>query len=491
MLQVQREPEMTSPGQQMRGILMTTRSFLKNVFFFLIIVAAALPNRCFAEAGDYPAWLQQWRDWAERTHDQNFIEWAETLSSPDAVELGRQWEAFLGYNAVDMAARDTKAPGIKPGLVITPENIAKYEKELRELFPYGFDWEVDRLCGKGVFAGYNYFPLEMVIVPTTHAWNDRGFLDATKKYSSSCSIDARGNLSGWVAGIPFPHPQNAVQIVHNYDRLTVMADNLNSMPMSIGLYGSSGRRERVEKIELHWNNYAGRIKLDPVPSLPGFGDIYEKGSIFALYPYDLKGYAAVRTRYRDSEAEDSFVCYLPSQRRIRRLAGSNTQDPLVGSDLTWEDWKGYWSKIAAHPAEYELLGEAVVLCPSFNPRPIKYSDKYGGVCQRYWWERRPVWVVRITYKEPSYIYSSRIWYVDKETFAMQQEMLYDRTGRLWKLWDWCWRWNPRKGELNYWNPWMADVVHKHTSVIDHHILLNMPYLSEDLFTLRYLIEKGH
>ena len=53
--------------------------------------------------------------------------------------------------------------------MITPENIHKYEKELRELFPYGFDWEIDRMTGKGVYANYNYSPLEMVIVPTTHA----------------------------------------------------------------------------------------------------------------------------------------------------------------------------------------------------------------------------------------------------------------------------------------------------------------------------------
>ena len=477
---------MASTSQKTSG-----RRDIKKSMFFLLFLLLLSPSMAVAAGEDYPVWLRQWREWAASTKDQNFIEWADTLSAPEAVELGRQWESFLGYTAPQLAEKDTRAPSIKPGLVITPENIAKYEKELRQLFPYGFDWEVDRLTGTGVFAGYNYFPLEMVIVPTTHAWNDRGFLEATKKYADNCSIDAQGNLTGWVAGIPFPHPQNAQQVVHNYDRLTVMADNLNSMPMSIGLYGRNGTRERVEKIELHWNNYAGRIKLNPIPSIPGFEDIYEKGSILALYPYDLKGYAAVRTRYKDSGAEDSFISYVPSMRRIRRLAGSNTQDPLVGSDLTWEDWKGYWSKISTHPADFELLGEAVVLCPSFNPKPIKYSDKYGGVCQRYWWERRPVWIVKITYRDSSYIYGSRIWYVDRETFALQQQMLYDRQGRLWKLWDWCWRWNPRNGELNYWNPWMADVVNKHTSVIDHHIILNMPNLSEDIFTLRYLIEKGH
>jgi hypothetical protein len=441
--------------------------------------------------GSYPPWVEQWRTWAYSTKNPIFIDWAETLSTPEAIKLGKKWEEFLGYNAVDLVARDKKAPNIKPGIIITPKNIAIYEKELRQLFPFGFDWEVDRLTGKGVYAQYNFSPLEMIIVPTTHAWNDRGFLEATRKYSAACRVNQTGGLEGWVAGIPFPFPTSALEIVHNYDRLTVMADNLNSMPMSIGLYGTGGRRERVEKIELHWQNYAGRIKLAPLPAVPGFADVLEKGSILALYPYDLKGYAAVRTRFKDPAAEDSFISYIPSLRRIRRLAGSNTQDPLVGSDLTWEDWKGYWSKLSVHPADYKILGEAIVLCPSFNPRPIKYEAKYGGWCQQYWWERRPVWVLKITYKESDYIYGSRIWYVDRETFALQQEMFYDQKGRLWKLWDWCWRWNPENGELNYWNPYMVDIINKHTSILDHHIMLNIPNLSEDLFSIRYLMERGH
>ena len=456
---------------------------------FCVIVAGSAA----AQESDpaLPLWVTQWRTWAFSTNDQEFIQWADRLSSPEAVKLGKEWEAFLGYNAVAMVAQDKKAPHIKPGLVIIPENIKQYEKELRTLFPFGFDWEVDRLTGTGVFAQYNYHPMEMVIVPTTHAWNDAGFLEATKKYSKNCKLDETGNIQGWVAGIPFPFPKSAVEIVHNYDRLSIMGDNLNSLPMSIGLYGSDGRRSRVEKIDLHWQNYAGRIRLPPMPVMPGFEDVYEKGSILALYPYDLKGFAAVRTRYKDPKQEDSFISYIPSMRRIRRLAGTNTQDSLVGSDLTWEDWKGFWSKISVHPAEYVLLGEAVVLCPSFNPNPIKYTNKYGGVCQRYWWERRPVWVVQIKAKEDTYIYGARIWYVDKETFALQQEMLFDQKGRLWKLWDWCWRWNPDSGELDYWNPWMCDVINKHTSILDHHIMLNMPNLSEDLFNLQYLSTKGH
>ncbi len=457
----------------------------------VIILSCTYPLSAQSDNEQLPSWVKQWKDWAASTNNPEFKEWANKLCSPEAVKAGKEWEQFLGYNAVDLVARDTTAPSIQPGLVITPENVKQYEKELRELFPYGFDWEVDRLTGTGVFAGRNHHPLEMVIVPTTHAGNDLAYIPVTKQYAKNCRIDDRGELTGWVAGIAFPQPKTAIEIVYNYDRLTVMADNLNSLPVSFGLYNKKGERERVEKVDLHWQNYVGRIKVPPLPVIPGFKDVYEKGSILALYPYDLKGFAAVRTRYRDPNTEDSFISYIPALRRIRRLSGSNTQDPLVGSDLSWEDWKGFWSKLSVHPAEYTLLGEAIVLCPSFNPKPIRYSAKYGGWCQRYWWERRPVWVVKITYKEKNYLYGARIWYVDKETFAMQQEMLFDQQGRLWKLWDLCWRWDPESGELDYWNPWVCDIINNHTSILDHHIMLNMPNLSEDLFNLKYLSTKGH
>jgi len=463
---------------------------MKRQKSILLIIAACLMMFMAmpAAAEDMPNWAKQWVDWAESTKNPDFIEWSKRMSTPKAIQLGNEWEEFLGYNAVDMVAKDKKAPSIKPGLTIGPDNIDQYEKELRELFPHGLDWEVDKM--KGGAYGYNS-PMEITIVPTHHGYQDRGYLEATKKYHKTCKVDENDNLVGWVAGIPFPKPKNGLEMVHNYDRLTIMADNLNSMPCEFGLYGTKGEQERVEKIELHWKNYNGRIKVDPFPVVPGFEDIYEKGSIVALYPYDLRGFAAVRTRYADTSVEDSFVTYIPSMRRIRRLAGSNTQDPLVGTDISWEDWKGFWSKTSVHPAEYEVVAEDIVLCPSFNFKPIKYEEKHGGWNQSYWMERRPVWIVKIKYKEPNYLYGQRLWVLDKELFAPQQMMWWDQRGRVWKIWEWVWRWNPDEGELDYWNPWVVDVINKHMTIVKHTITLNMPNVSENLFNLRYLSSKAH
>ena len=68
-----------------------------------------------SQAEELPSWVKQWQDWAKSTGNQDFIEWGQKLASPEAIKLGKEWEEFLGYNAVDMVAKDTKAPSIKPG----------------------------------------------------------------------------------------------------------------------------------------------------------------------------------------------------------------------------------------------------------------------------------------------------------------------------------------------------------------------------------------
>ncbi len=460
-----------------------------KIFLIALMFIAFAIAQPYAE--DVPSWIKQWQDWAQATGNKDFIDWSRKLASPEAIKAGKDWEEFLGYNAVDIVAKDTRAPNIKPGLVITPDNVDQYEKELRELMPFGLDWTVDRMKGEKV-AGYNA-PVALVVVPTHHCYQDVAYLEATKKYSNQCKLDEKGNLQGWVAGIPFPKPdpQKPVQMVHNYDRLTIMGDNLNSMPLEFGLFGKNGTRERVEKVELHWQNYVGRVICDPKPVIPGFEDIYEKGSIVALYPYDLKGFAAVRTRYKDDKIEDSFITYIPSMRRIRRLAGSNTQDPLVGSDLTWEDWKLFWSKISIHPAKYELLGETIILSTSWNPKPTEFGGKWGGWYHKYWVERRPVWVVRITYEEPTYIYKRRLFFFDKENFLPRATMYWDQKDRFWKIFDWYLRVNPDTGSTDYWGGTMIDVINKHMSILVHTVTLNMCDLSENLFNLRYLATKAH
>ena len=56
------------------------------------------------------------------------------------------------------------------------------------------------------------------------------------------------------------------------------------------------------------------------------------------YPNDIRGTAFLV--WEHPTAEDERFLFLPSLGRVRRIAGSETQDSFVGSDFTYEDIGG-------------------------------------------------------------------------------------------------------------------------------------------------------
>jgi ssDNA-specific exonuclease RecJ len=47
-------------------------------------------------------------------------------------------------------------------------------------------------------------------------------------------------------------------------------------------------------------------------------------------------------------------------------------------------------------------------------------------------ERRPVYVLQLTQLDPNYVYSKRIFYIDKEFFLIHEGAYYDKKGRLYR-----------------------------------------------------------
>jgi len=48
------------------------------------------------------------------------------------------------------------------------------------------------------------------------------------------------------------------------------------------------------------------------------------------------------------------------------------------------------------------------------------------------------WVVEAKNKDPDYIYSKRVWYLDPENWQFNIQEMYDRQGRLWKMMEEFW-----------------------------------------------------
>jgi hypothetical protein len=71
-----------------------------------------------------------------------------------------------------------------------------------------------------------------------------------------------------------------------------------------------------------------------------------------------------------------------------------------------------------------------------DPEQLEQND-VEGFCyvsghQR---ERINTYELECIHKDPNYIYSKQIWYVDPESWTLLYAMKYDRQGKLWKLSD--------------------------------------------------------
>ena len=65
----------------------------------------------------------------------------------------------------------------------------------------------------------------------------------------------------------------------------------------------------------------------------------------------------------------------------------------------------------------------------------EYISSQGLELRNVKFERRPMYVLRLTQLDPNYVYSYRIFYVDKETFNFHHIENYDQKGRLYRTYD--------------------------------------------------------
>jgi len=70
-------------------------------------------------------------------------------------------------------------------------------------------------------------------------------------------------------------------------------------------------------------------------------------------------------------------------------------------------------------------------CPSSGYSKIKRIAGQG-LANGYTFERCNTYIVEVLSKDPDYIYSKRVWYIDPETYIIHWQEIYDELGRYWK-----------------------------------------------------------
>jgi hypothetical protein len=419
-----------------------------------------------AQAGD--EWIENWKSFANETGLPEHAAWAAAIDNAETRALAKDWEDFRGYTASSLLAQETIPAELKPGFIITKDNI----DSLPWVKDYLPQYWIDRLTS-------DWMPVKGIrIVPTSHYYMQKARLDATKKLGPDpFTINEKGELRdnngehGFLteAGLPFTDPQNGEEINWLFNAHGVGADDLYFDPINMAACGKTNKLERLYKANIFWRRMAGRVSAAPLGNVEGFEGITEAGALLIKSPRDVRGLAGVRLRFADADKDDDFKLYIPSLRRTRSLTGTNGQDVIApGLELTWDDWRSNWFKTDRRKFKYTKIKDATILAiPEVGNvyDPLRIAEDACNMSGIVDMELRPTWLYEITDLTENYQYSKKRIWVDKELYYSQYVEMDDRNGDLWRIWDDSRDWEPTTGRAQYRSALIVNARNKRSTVI--------------------------
>jgi len=344
-----------------------------------------------------------------------------------------------------------RAASVKPGDEITPDNAAM----------------VEDLVSPGNFALVNQ-GMRMKIVPTERLEWPPPFKAATEKYASQVSLNERGEVQNYIAGLPFPlldpnDPQVATKVMWNFSYRPQYTDDADIHEVEMESNSATSKATIEHFVLGHVSFYfnIGRTEIAPVPTDPEGKDTgirYRFRAFPFEEPAEIRGNGIVRYRYLDPSIEDNTWAYNPAGRKVRRLSADTLSDVLPpcskmgggGSgcagatfvnNLDPDSAFGFAAKV--EDFDYRLLGIkpmlASVHAANLPAKPCQF-DNNRSVCPENW-EIRQIYVIEANAKPQSWhqmigsdgvLIRKRILYIDSEAWFITASDQYDRGGKLWK-----------------------------------------------------------
>ena len=294
--------------------------------------------------------------------------------------------------------------------------------------------------------------MRMTIVPTGRLDWPPPYKAATEKYSSQVTLNAKGELQKYVAGLPFPFidlndPQAANKIVWNFSYGPQTADFIHARNIETTSYRDVGPPgsflSKILPAELFHStaahlvvyNLVGRTELPPVPTDPNSLKTGVR-SRFYLGPILEGGGAFLRYRYIDPNRDDA-AWYYALGRVSANMLSTSTGTTILDPD----SYGGFGAKI--EDFNYRLLGLRQMLASvraEHSPETPCPFDNDRSICPENW-ELRQLYVIEATQK-PSLMphklarngetIPKRILYIDSEAWFITASDQYDNDGDLWK-----------------------------------------------------------
>jgi len=316
----------------------------------------------------------------------------------------REWEKQWAGKKIDA----TNVDGVKEFI---PENLYKLYKDPEKWGSTWFD-----------------------IVPYSEYQPTKGDIEFTKKYAGTCKIGPNEQMLNHICGIPFPNPQTALEIAYNFDNMN-MGDNISSDEY---MWLVDGRRQYDRKMiqKGHILYFSGRREILPVPEiLPNSKQIFRASHSVYVEPADMQGTRGLGIKYKDRTKDYGAWAFTSAIRRVLRRSTSERQTSVGGTDICMDDSAVYGFAIPY--LNYKYLGRKEVLLPrNTDVARLKNLHKEGKcLFDGFQKQRINAYVLECTSKDPNYLYSRMIWYIDPETWYILYSDKYDRTGKLWKIFD--------------------------------------------------------
>jgi len=365
------------------------------------------------------------------------------ISAADAARLGQDLTPLGGEKAGNAAGT---IPAWDGGITTPP---AGYTPGMHHPDPFAADAvkftitgaNADQYADKlsaGHLALLKAYPTyKMPVYPTRRsAANPQRIYDATKANATTASLTEGGNgITGSVVGIPFPIPQNGLEVIWNH--LTRYRGVSAKRTISQAAPQRNGSYTLVDFSDDFLFNYVreGITEKDLDNVL-----IYFTQAVTA--PARLAGSILLVHETMDQVKEKRRAwIYNAGQRRVRGAPSVEYDNPGTAADNMRTSDQFDMFNGAPDRYEWKLVGKKEMYVPYNSYKLHSDSLKYDDILKplhinqdltRY--ELHRVWVVDATLKPgTSHIYSRRTFYIDEDSWQILAVDQYDGRGQLYRV----------------------------------------------------------
>jgi hypothetical protein len=259
------------------------------------------------------------------------------------------------------------------------------------------------------------------------------FIAASKANAGKAKLAADGSIENLaeLAGRLFMDPgKDAMKMAWNFD-MQNGGDTAHYTKYSQNINPKS-RTDRLATQEQWDLSFVNRTEVDPRPALTNNPRGYRAGMFMHMYkPPEFLNTRMYTMRFIDQKKEDDSYIWYNQFRRIRRMSTAQRTDAVDGTNQIYDDdslWDGQLTRNT-----YTYRGNKDMLADRHDGLTQVTRNAGQAIANGMSFERCNLLIVEAINKDPDYIYSKRIWYLDPETYYIMWTEIYDKQGRLWRM----------------------------------------------------------